>query len=86
MEKRKNRPIWVLFVILLVIFLIGLLCEVALKAINVALTMRVRDPRIMVNQILRGFGDEAIPLWAVPALLLNWISIMPRTVTLYGLR
>ena len=86
MEKRKNRPIWVLFVILLVIFLIGLLCEVALKAINVALTMRVRDPRVMVNQILRGFGDEAIPLWAVPALLLNWISIMPRTVVPYAVR
>ncbi len=86
MEKRKNRPIWVLFVILLVIFLIGLLCEVALKAINVALTMRVRDPRVMVNQILRGFGDEAIPLWAVPALLLNWISIMPRTVAPYAVR
>ena len=51
MEKRRNRPIWGLFAVLLVIFLIGLLCEIVLKAVNATLTMRVRDPRIIVNQV-----------------------------------
>ena len=86
MEKRKNGPIWGLFVILLVIFLLGMLCETALKAVNVVLNMRAERPQIIMNQILRGFGDESIPLWAVPALLLNWMTIMPRTIAPYALR
>ena len=44
MEKRKNRPIWGLFVILLAIFLIGLLCETALKAVTVVLNTRTDRP------------------------------------------
>ena len=86
MEKRRNRPIWGLFVVLLAIVLIGLLCEIVLKAVNATLTMRVRDPRIIVNQVFYGFGNEAVPLWAIPTLVLNWMSVMPRVVTLYGLR
>ena len=86
MEKRRNRPIWGLFVVLLAIVLIGLLCEIVLKAVNATLTMRVRDPRIIVNQVFYGFGNEAVPLWAIPTFVLNWMSVMPRTVTLYGLR
>lgn len=86
MEKRRNRPIWGLFAVLLAIVLIGLLCEIALKAVNATLTMRVRDPRIIVNQVFYGFGNEAVPLWAIPTLVLNWMPVMPRVVTLYGLR
>ena len=86
MEKRRNRPIWGLFAVLLAIVLIGLLCEIVLKAVNATLTMRVRDPRIIVNQVFYGFGNEAVPLWAIPTLVLNWMSVMPRVVTLYGLR
>ena len=86
MEKRKNRPIWGLFVILLAIFLIGLLCETALKAVTVVLNTRTDRPQIIMNQVLRGFGDESLPLWAVPSLLLNWMTIMPRTILPYALR
>ena len=49
MEKRKNRPIWGLFVILLAIFLIGLLCETALKAVTVVLNTRTDRPQIIIR-------------------------------------
>lgn len=87
MEKRNNRPIWGLFIILLIIFLIGMTFEFTIKVINVMMSTRAADrPEIIVNQVLRGFGDESIPLWAFPALGLNWMSIMPREVGRYALR
>lgn len=86
MEKRKNRPIWGLFIVLLVLYLIGLACEVSLKAINVAMSLRTERMQVVLNQILRGFGDEAVPLWAIPTMLLNWMLIMPRQIAPYALR
>ena len=87
MEKRKNRPIWALFIIFLVIVLIGMTCEFSLKLANSLLNKReTNPPQIIVNQILRGFGDEAIPLWAIPTLVLNWMSVMPRNSVIYALR
>lgn len=87
MEKRKNRPIWALFIILLVIVLIGMTCEFSLKLANSLLNKReTNPPQIILNQILRGFGDEAIPLWAIPTLVLNWMSVMPRNSVICALR
>ena len=75
MERKKNRPIWALLIILLIVFLIGMACEILLKLFNVMMNTRMAErPEIIANQILRGFGDEAIPLWAIPALVLNWMS------------
>lgn len=87
MEKRKNRPIWALFIILLMIVLIGMSCEFSLKLANSLLNKRETDPpQVVWNQILRGFGDEAVPLWAIPTLVLNWMSVMPRDNVEYALR
>ena len=87
MERQKNRPIWALLIILLIVFLIGMACEILLKLFNVMMNTRMAErPEIIANLILRGFGDEAIPLWAIPALVLNWMSIMPRAILPYALR
>ena len=86
MEKRKNGPIRWLFVVLLVIFMIGMLCEVALKVINIALSMRMVRFEFVFKQTLHAFGEEAIPLWMIPTTLLKWMLIMPREVGLFALR
>ena len=87
MEKRKNRPMWVLFLVLLVVFLLGLTCEAVLKFVQIKLTSSAADPGYIVgNRMLRAFGDETLPIWAVPSLLLYWMPIMPRELPLYALR
>ena len=87
MEKRKNTTITALLIVLLIVFLIGMMCEISLKLFNTWMNMRAADnPRIVLNQILRGFGDEAVPLWAIPTMLLNWMLIMPRQIAPYALR
>ena len=87
MENRKNRPMWVLFLVLLIVLLVGLTCEFALKYISYLTVSHPADPPfIMTNRLLRGFGEETAPVWAVPALLLYWIPWMPRQMILYALR
>lgn len=79
MEKQRNKPMWVLFAILLGIFCIGMINEIVLKYVQIRQIMHPADPvNVITNRLARAFGDESLPVWAVPALLLNWIVLVPR--------
>lgn len=87
MERKKNKPMWVLFLVLLCIFLIGIASEAALKYVFIRLTSHPADPsNVITNRMLRAFGDETLPIWAVPILLLYWLPLMPRELVPYALR
>ncbi len=86
MEKRNDESTRVLFFILLGLFLYGMAAEIVLKLVNAAMAMPSPEPRIFLNQILQEFGNEAVPLFAFPALGLNLIPIMPHNNWAYALR
>lgn len=87
MSRQKNKPMWILFLVLLIVFLAGMACEFVLKYVTALFVSQPGDPgHIVTNRILRMFGDEALPLWAIPTMLLNWMLVMPHDVTAYALR
>ena len=90
MEQRKNKPMWILFLILLIIFFAGMACEIALKYWNVAMVSRPGDPAtLMMRRVLKAFGDEAVPIWLLPSVVLKWMTIVPLdggAVVRYALR
>ena len=78
MEQRKNKPMWILFLILLVIFIAGMACEIGLKYWNFAMMSRLGDPpEIITRRVLKAFGDEAAPIFLIPTAVLNWMTTIP---------
>ena len=68
-------------------FLVGMACEFLLKYATAMMASNSADPGwVLTNRVLRMFGDEALPLWAIPTMLLNWMLIMPREVGAYAAR
>lgn len=87
MEQRKNRSMWILFLILLVLFFAGMACEVALKYWNAAMMSHSADPaELITRRAIKGFGDEALPIWMIPSVVLKWMVLIPQNVWGYALR
>lgn len=90
MEQRKNKPMWILFLILLILFFAGMACEIGLKYWSAALAGGPAKPAwYLTRRVLIGFGDEATPIWLIPTVVLNWMMLLPRdagAVMSYALR
>lgn len=87
MEQRKNKPMWILFLILLILFFAGMACEIGLKYWDAALASGPAEPaQFLTRRVLSGFGDEATPIWLIPTVVLNWMMLLPRDVMSYALR
>ena len=90
MERKRNKPMWILFLILLVIFFAGMACEIGLKYWNAALTGHPADPAgLTTRRVLKAFGDQSLPIFLIPTVVLNWMTLMPRdagAVVRYALR
>ena len=88
MERQKNRPMWGLFAVLLVIFLNGMVCEFVLKKIYWEQTLLSSIPKeYFLHAILSCFGEESSALWMIPIHILHWMKYAPtRGIVLYALR
>lgn len=87
MDKRKNKPLWVLFLVLLILFLIGLTCEFILKFVTALSVSHPGDPQNLVfRRVLNFFGDQATPLWLLPSAVLNWMTIYGKELLVHALR
>lgn len=88
MSKNKAKPAVGLFIVLIVLFVLGMLAEIALKYF--AVPLRVNMPEVSAevyrNNILMQFSTEEIPLYALPSIMLAWMQLMPRNVWAYAIR
>ena len=85
--ENKTKKSKSLFVVLLVLFVIGVALSFALKYTNALLVSRTGEPgNIVMRRTLTLFGEEAVPLWLLPSMVLNWISVRPRELLPYALR
>lgn len=87
MSKKKTKPAVGLFILLIVLFVLGMAAEIVLK--YAAVPPRVNMPEVphevYRNMVLSQFGAEAFPFYALPALVLSWMSIQPRELLIYAL-
>ena len=87
MENRNKRMIVGLFIALLAVFLAGMACEIVLKIIVANKMVPVgADSGFTLRKTMQLFGDETVPLWSLPILVLNWLRLMPTDTVVYALR
>ena len=87
MGKTKNKPMWVLFLVMLALFFVGIVCEFVLKyAHAVMVTNPAEGSGVVWRRVLTFFGDQATPIWLFPSLGLNWIPVRAGSLVLNALR
>lgn len=83
---QKYKPMWAMFAIILVLFCIGLICELFLKVWYYNIHLNPEKMGRTMRLVLQSFGNESLPLWTLPTLVLNWMLIQPKNVYLYAIR
>lgn len=88
MSKSKSKPIIWLFIVLIVLFVIGMAGEVLIKYAAAAMRMEnhAQPARALWTRVLAQFGNETAPLYALPSIVLNLMRVQPVDPLMYAVR